>query len=225
MIKNKELYNIVLLVIIGCLIMAYVDAILSPNYAIKSLLKLNFFLIIPIGYSFINKKISFRNLFIFDKKRILLYVLFGCFVYVFILSAYFILGPYFDFSNITKTLENNIGVNKGNFVLVAVYISFINSLLEEFFFRGFAFLSLKKFTNRKVSYLFSASAFSLYHISIMINWFTPFLFIILILSLFVAGLMFNWLNERNDNIYTSWMVHLFSNLAINTIGFILFKII
>ena len=32
-----------------------------------------------------------------------------------------------------------MGVNAGNFVFVALYISIVNSLLEEFFFRGFAF--------------------------------------------------------------------------------------
>ncbi|WP_346888458.1 CPBP family glutamic-type intramembrane protease [Clostridium sp. UBA1056] len=59
----------------------------------------------------------------------------------------------------------------------------------------------------------------------MNNWFTPLLFILLIVSLFVAGLIFNYLNERFNNIYVSWIVHMSANLAINTVGFILFGII
>lgn len=205
--------------------MAWVDAILSPNYVIKSAIKLVLFLLLPLGYSIFDRRISFRNFFAFNRKTILSSMSLGIGVYTLILGAYFIAGSYFDFSQVTMTLENNIGVNKNNFVFVALYISFINSLLEEFFFRGFAFLALKKVTHRRVAYIFSASAFSLYHIGIMKSWFTPLLFILLIFSLFIAGMYFNWLNERKGNIFASWMVHMFANLAINTVGFILFDIL
>lgn len=225
MVNKKRLLSIMFLVILGCLIMAWVDAVLSPNYAIKSVLKLILFLMLPLGYSLVDRQISFRSLFIFDRKRILFSVLLGVGIYLLILGTYFILGPYFDFSNITVALQNNIGVNKNNFIFVALYISLINSLLEEFFFRGFAFLTLKKTTSRRTAYLFSAGAFSLYHVAIMTSWFTPLLYILLIASLFVAGILFNWLNEKNDNIYTSWLVHMCANFSINTIGFMLFGIL
>lgn len=172
-----------------------------------------------------DKEVSFTKLFVLDKKQIAHALILGFIVYVFILGSYLLIGPFFDFSNVTVTLENNIGVNKTNFVFVALYISFINSFLEEFFFRGFSFLSIKILASRKVAYVFSASAFSIYHVAIMTGWFTPVLFILLIFSLFVAGIIFNWLNERSNTIYPSWIVHLSANLAINTIGFMLFGII
>ena len=223
MTNNSKILWIIFLVITGCLIMAWVDVGLSPSYAIKSIIKLFLFLILPFGYSLLDRENSFRKLFFFEQKKFPFSVLLGVGVYMLIIGAYFLIGPYFDFSNITVTLQNNIGVNKNNFVFVSFYISVINSLLEEFFFRGFAFLTLKKLTSRKVAYLFSAGAFSIYHIAIMTSWFTPLLFVFLITSLFVAGLML--LNEKNDNIYTSWIVHISANLAINTIGFMLFGII
>lgn len=222
--KRRQLY-IKFLVIAGCLIMAWVDAIISPSYAIKSVIKLILFLLLPFGYSLIDEQVSFRSLFAFDKKTILFSMPLGIGVYILILGAYFIAGNYFDFSKVTMALENNIGVNKNNFVFVALYISFINSLLEEFFFRGFAFLSLKNVAPRKVVYVSSAGIFALYHIAIMKNWFTAPLFILLVFSLFIAGILFNWLNEKNDNIFASWMVHMCANFAINTIGFILFDIL
>ena len=64
-----------------------------------------------------------------------------------------------------------------------------------------------------------------YHTAMMIGWFSISLFILLLLSLIIAGFIFNYLNERNNNIYSSWMVHMFANFAINTIGFILFGIL
>lgn len=222
---KKRMYYLCSLVIIACLTMAWVELVLSPVYLVKSVIKLFLFLVIPLGYCFMDKEVSFTKLFVLDKKQIAHALILGFIVYVFILGSYLLIGPFFDFSNVTVTLENNIGVNKTNFVFVALYISFINSFLEEFFFRGFSFLSIKILASRKVAYVFSASAFSIYHVAIMTGWFTPVLFILLIFSLFVAGIIFNWLNERSNTIYPSWIVHLSANLAINTIGFMLFGII
>ncbi|MDR5660009.1 CPBP family intramembrane glutamic endopeptidase [Serpentinicella sp. ANB-PHB4] len=224
LLKKSGIY-IGIIVLIGCLIMAWIDAILMPNYAVKSAIKLVLFILLPLIYAKSNKQVSLRDLFILKPKAFLYSLMLGFIVYISILGAYFLLGPYFDFSNITKTLENNIGVNKSNFVFVAIYISIINSFLEEFFFRGFAFLTLKRVTSRKFAYIFSATAFSLYHVAIMTNWFTPGLFILLIASLFFSGLLFNWLNEKSGTIYSSWLVHMCANLAINTVGFMLFEIL
>ncbi len=223
--NRKSTYTIIFIVITACLIMGYVDAIISPPYMIKSLIKLSLFLALPLLFCLRDKSISFKNLFKANKKSISRALILGICVYGIILGAYFILGPFFDMSMITTSLENNIGVNKSNFVFVAIYISFVNSLLEEFFFRGFAFLSLKEVSNRKLSYIFSSLAFSLYHIAIMTNWFGLTLYMILIVSLFVGGLIFDWLNEKYNNIYSSWLVHMCANFAINTVGFILFGIL
>ncbi|WP_129600368.1 CPBP family intramembrane glutamic endopeptidase [Anaerophilus nitritogenes] len=225
MIHQKKHLCIMFLILIVCFIMAWIDGVLCSNYLIKSICKLFLFLIIPSGYYYYNQKITLSDLFRFSKQNMLFSLLLGIGVYFFIVGAYFTIGSYFDFSNVTITLESKIGVTKTNFIFVSLYISLINSFLEEFFFRGFAFLTLKKLTTKKVSYVFSAITFSLYHIAIMISWFTPLLFILLITSLFISGLLFNWLNEKSGTLYASWFVHICANLAINTIGFILFGIL
>ncbi|MCM3782526.1 CPBP family intramembrane metalloprotease [Neobacillus mesonae] len=226
MIKSrKNLISIILIIILSCIVMALVDAVLRPDYAVKSLIKWLLFLILPACYAFYTKEVSFVELFKFDKKSIKFAVLLGAAVFTLIMGSYILLGPYLDLTQITGALQSNMGVNAENFVFVAIYISIVNSLLEEFFFRGFAFLTLKSLTGRKFAYLFSAGAFAVYHIAMMTSWFTIPLFILMIVSLFAAGLLFNWLNEKAGNIYASWMVHMCANLAINTIGFILFGLI
>lgn len=222
---RKNWISIILIVVFSCAVMGYVDAVLKPDYAVKSIIKIILFLTLPALYAYYSKGVSFRALFKFDKKSIRFAILLGIGVFIFILGSYFLIGPYFDFTQVTEALQDNMGVHAGNFVLVAIYISIVNSLLEEFFFRGFAFLTLKKLASRRFAYLFSSGAFAVYHIAMMTSWFTISLFVLLIVSLFVAGVLFNWLNERNGNIYASWMVHMCANLAINTIGFILFGII
>lgn len=225
MTTRKKVITMVLMIVFGCITMAYVDAVTRPDYAVKSVIKIVLFLTLPLGFCLVHRDISFRSIFKLERKGLAFSVLLGVSVFVVILGSYFLLGPYFDLSQITESLESNTGINAGNFIFVAIYISIVNSLLEEFFFRGFAFLTLKKLTGRKFAYIFSAGAFAVYHIAMMTSWFTIPLFLLLIISLFVAGLLFNWLNERNGNIYTSWMVHMCANLAINTIGFILFGLI
>ena len=122
-------------------------------------------------------------------------------------------------------MNETTGVNKTNFLWVAIYISFINSLLEEFFFRGFAFLTLKKVTTKTFAYIFSSGAFALYHIAMMIGWFGVPVILISLLGLFIGGWIFDKFDDKKDNIYLSWLVHMFANFAINTIGFMLFGII
>ena len=148
----------------------------------------------------------------------------GLSIYMLIIGAYFILTTYIDLSEIRKILYKSRDVNKNNFFYVAVYISLLNSLLEEFFFRGFLFLSLNKITNRVLAYFVSALAFAIYHIGIMVDWANIVMFLLALITLFTGGLIFNYLNEKDKNIYNSWLVHMFVNFALNTIGLMMYGV-
>ena len=153
-----------MLISICCAIMAVVDGFIQPDYAVKSAIKIVLFLICPMIYSLVHKDINLKSLFGWNKKGAKLTIILAGAVYILIVGAYFLTRDIFNFSDITKSLSNNIGVTGERFIWVALYISFINSLLEEFFFRGFAFLTLKKLTTRKVAYIFSAIVFALWKI-------------------------------------------------------------
>lgn len=217
-------FQIPVLVAITCIIMAIVDAVIQPGYAVKSLIKIILFLLIPVFYGLFNKEVNIKKLIKPNKSGIVTAISLGAAVYVIILGAYFVFRNVFDFSALTTSLGETTGVNKSNFIWVAIYISFINSLLEEFFFRGFAFITLKKFTTRKFAYIFSSLSFALYHIAMMIGWFGVPVIIISLIGLFAGGLIFNKFDEKNENIYLSWLTHMFANFATNTIGFILFAV-
>ena len=175
MLKKKK--TIILIVLVGCLIMGFIDAVIRPEYLIKSFIKIILFSIMPLLYSRYDKDLNLSSLFkVKSKKEIIIAILSGIAVFLFILGAYFIIGKFFDFSKVVSSLSENVGVNNNNFIFVAIYISFINSLLEEFFFRGFAFLKLKEVSTRNFSYIFSSLAFALYHVAMMIGWFDISLF-------------------------------------------------
>lgn len=203
--------------------MSCVDGLWHPPYALKSAVKAVLFLLVPLGY-FLRHREALKTLFR-PGGALRRALLLGAAVYAAILFAYFLLRAQIDFSGIAAQLSGEAGVNGGNFLFVALYISFVNSLLEEFFFRGYAFLALRRLTSRPFAYAFSALAFAAYHAGMTAGWFRPAVWALAMLGLFAGGCVFNRLNEKEGSIYPSWLVHMCANFAINTVGFILFGMI
>ena len=221
--KKRSVVLIFAVTILCCAAMALVDGVLRPGYAVKSAIKVAMFMFVPLIASRIDRSVLYLPLLRPKKKGLLPAIALGVGIYAVILGGYFLVSPFFDFSKIAGALTTNAGVTKENFLYVSLYISFVNSFLEEFFFRGFVFTNLKQLSSRKLAYIFSATAFSLYHVAMMIGWFSPALFLLVMVGLAAGGMIFNWLNEKLDTIYCSWLTHMFANFAINTIGFMLLK--
>ena len=219
--KKRTTILILTVTVICCLAMALVDGVLRPGYAVKSAIKIALFMLIPLVASKMDHSVLYLSLLRPKKKGLMTAIALGVGIYVVILGGYFLVSPFFDFSQIAGALTDNAGVTKDNFLYVSLYISFANSFLEEFFFRGYVFTNLKQHSGRRLAYIFSAIAFSLYHVAMMIGWFSPALFLLVMVGLVIGGMIFNWLNEKLDTIYCSWMTHMFANFAINTIGFML----
>lgn len=210
-------------VIAACACMGIVDAVIQPGYVIKSIVKAMLFLCLPVLYAVLCRDGSLREIVMPNQRGFCLALIAGAAVYAVVLAAYLIFRNVFDFSALTSSLTASTGVNQQNFLWVALYISFVNSLLEEYFFRGFAFLAFRRQAKRSTAYCFSAAMFALYHIAMMIGWFDWVVIGLALAGLLAGGLIFNWFDERFGNIYMSWLVHMFSNFATNTIGFMLFN--
>ena len=207
--------------------MCVVDGIISPPYLYKSIIKVVIFVLIPMTYFLTEKGKTKRLVKLFHPKKRSVFVAGGLGIGVFlvVMLAFFALGNLIDLEGIRDSLTSDAGVNAANFLYVALYISFFNSLLEEFFFRGYAFLMLKEEKGRKFAYIFSCAMFALYHVGMTSGWFNILIYILSMAGLFIGGCIFNYLNEKCENIYPSWLVHMCANFGINTIGFILFGII
>ncbi len=204
-----------------------IDAFVHPNYFVKIPIKILFFLALPVMFFAKNKDAvdDFKKLFVLKKDGIVRALLLGIGVYAVIVGGYFLTRGIIDFSNVTSSLTQGMGITAKNFIYVSLYISLMNSFLEEFFFRGFGFITLKKYTTRKTAYIFSSTLFAVYHVGMLVGMFDLWALLLLLLGLIIGGYIFNWLNELNDNIYPSWFVHMFANFAINTVGFILFGVL
>lgn len=223
---RRNYLEIMILITILLICMYIVDYYIQPNYFIKSIIKIFLFLFVPTFYSVKAKAIPIKNLFkVRSVRDFLKSIALGVGIYIFIITCYFILKSFIDLDNIKSILDTSLSVNRNNFIYVSLYISFINSLLEEIFFRGFIFFNLKRSIPNLFAHSISAFTFSIYHVAMLMNWFNPILFLVALTGLFIGGLLFNWLNEENENIYNSWLVHMFANFAINTVGLIMFEII
>lgn len=217
--NKKATVWVLVAAVVCCAAMGIVDGVIRPAYWLKSAIKLLLFLGVPFCLARRFRQLEFGSLFRFQKKSFLISLGLGIGLYVLILGAYTLVSGFFDFSGIVDSLSENAGVTKENFLFVSLYISFINSLLEEFFFRGFLFTNLKGLCSRRFGYLFSAAAFALYHMGMVSGWFSPLLYLLVMAGLVAGGVIFNFLNEKQETICTSWLVHMFANFAINTIGF------
>ena len=222
----KKLY-VILAIIIFSLAVTFIDAVVHPPYFSKIPIKILFFLALPmLFFAFWREEWNeFKALFRFQKKGLLISLLLGIAIFGVILGGYFVTRGFIDFSGVTSSLTEGMGITADNFIWVAIYISIMNSFLEEFFFRGFGFITLKKYLNIKSAYFFSPVLFAIYHVGMLVGMFHPAVLALLMFGLIVGGLIFNALNDKLGNIYPSWFVHMAANFAINTIGFILFDVL
>ena len=206
-----------------CLAMSLIEVTFTPTYFVKAAIKLALFVILPMAVVIVRKDSGFFKVFKPNRKTLLPMLIVGILMYAFIVGAYFLLGGYFDLSGITSSLDE-IGVTESNFIFVAVYIAVCNSFLEEFIFRGFGFIGLSDKLGEIWASAFSAICFALYHVTMMIGWYSLPLTVLIIFALFIGGLILNYLDRKCKTLYPAWIVHIFANLAINTIGMILFNI-
>ena len=227
MTRKSPVAAIMLSVVVCAAVMSYTDAVIQPGYAVKSAFKAVLFLMVPLRWFFRNPQgiPMLKKLLIPEKRSFLTALVLGVGVYGLILGGYYGISLLLDLTEMILNMTAQGGVSPANFLWVSLYISFVNSFLEEFLFRGYAFLVLKEKIGRFRAYSFSAAMFALYHFGMFAGAVNVPIWIAALSGLFVAGVVLNWLNERSGNIYTSWIVHMFANFSINTVGFLVFGMI
>lgn len=199
------------------------DKILTYRYWITASLKVSIFLLTILFYFILTKD---DNILCYLKKpkklrkttRVLILLTF-----LTITIGYLISSLFFDYKQVVTGLkEQNITLK--NFKYIFVYIVFINSLLEEIFFRGFANILLAKYIGENKATIFSSLMFAIYHIAIMESMFNIGMMVLLVVGLFIVGFIFSYLNNKNKNIYNSYLVHMVANITLNAIALLLLNI-
>ena len=98
--KKRSVILIFAVTIICCVAMAVVDGILRPGYAVKSVIKMAMFMLIPLIASRVDRGVLYLPLLRPKNKGLLPAIALGVGIYVVILGGYFLVSPFFDFSKI-----------------------------------------------------------------------------------------------------------------------------
>ena len=225
--KVRKRNYIVLCLLVFSLAVTLIDALVHPPYFSKIAVKVVFFLALPLLFFVRNRedRAQFRALFRFRRRGITAALALGCAIYALILGGYFAVRGFVDFGAVTGTLTAGMGITADNFLLVAAYISLLNSLLEEFFFRAFGFMTLRRQLSGAAAWLLSPVLFAVYHTGMLWGMFHPAMIALLMLGLVAGGLIFNALCSRFESVYPAWFAHMAANFAINTVGCILFGVL
>ncbi len=138
-------------------------------------------------------------------------------------TAYFLFGGLLlDKENIAQSIGRQFIVNANTVLFVAPITIFLNSLVEEFFYRGFAFGLLVR-RNRVLGYLLPAVAFTVQHVFFFWFWLAWIPFCLATVGLIVFALVLQWLYERGDSIVAPWTVHICGDVAMMGIAVTLLR--
>ncbi len=210
---NKiKLYIPPMIAIIFTLVMMFIDVRGGSSYLTRSILKVIIFGVIPITF-LKYQKIEMPNLKINKiSKKVLIFAIIST---IAIICTGVLLIKLGMLENVRDSLANSVGVKPSNYILVFLYIVFINGPLEEIFFRH----SMLMICNSKLKTLISSFLFAIYHIGMLRGMFDFYLFVTAVLGLMLVGYLFIKINISKNSILNSVILHMFANLGINTIGF------
>lgn len=207
--KTHQSFIEYLYLFISAAIIFTITAFEGP-YILATILKIILWAIVPIWYVRKIRKTTIIHP-SYDKHSLTL----GLLAFGAVLLGYMVFGALIDAPALRTELAAQ-GITHVTLLGVFFYISFINSFLEEYFFRGFHVL---KPTLTRIIY--SSILFSLYHITIFWNYFSTLAIIISCIMLFVVGIAFCLLNKHHKSIWSSWVMHIFADLAICFIGMLI----
>lgn len=133
-------------------------------------------------------------------------------------GLYFLLSDMLlDKALITHKIGEQFSVTGKTVLLIAPITVFLNSMLEEFFYRGFAFGQLVQ-RHRVLGYLLPAGAFTIQHLFFIYHWMSPLPFAMAVLGLFVFALALQRVYEKAESLVAPWLIHVMGDVAMMSIA-------
>ncbi|RKX87411.1 MAG: hypothetical protein DRP58_02865 [Spirochaetes bacterium] len=198
------------------LVLYLLEQILLTPYIIKTIIKIPIFTLFPyiIQHYFIKEKFLVK----IKKSERGSVLLWAVFVFIIILLIAFAVKSSINTDAISQDFTDRMMLNRKSMIIAALYTIFFNSLIEEYFFRGFIFKNLLKSNLLVSAYIISSSAFAIYHVSIFKAWFSPGLMLLMLMGLFIGGLIFAYFAKKEKSILAPWIIHISADLALILFG-------
>jgi membrane protease YdiL (CAAX protease family) len=140
------------------------------------------------------------------------------------LAAYFCwLGPTGVFATVVpevkdKLLEFQIDT-PGKLIAMGLFYALLHSLLEEYYWRWFAFGQLRRLVPLPAAIAVSSIAFMGHHVIVLWDYLSWPWAVLASAAVAVGGAMWAWLYQRSGSIYAPWVSHLLIDAAIFAIAF------
>lgn len=138
---------------------------------------------------------------------------------VIFLSYWWIAKPFLDESAL-KNMLKGVGITHVyQYLLLAIYLTFVNSLIEEYVFRWFFYKQFQRIFSDHFAIVASALLFTLHH-SVVLAAYVPWYFNALAsLGVLSGGLLWSWLYYRYGQIWPSYVSHIGADVGVFLIGY------
>lgn len=211
------------------LFLFFVRAFFTPTYFTSSLYKIVFLL--PLVYRYYFHKKSWKNAlcegfsFSLFRKNISHALCWGVLFALLYGVGFLLFKNMLSTTVITSALQSFASITPANILFIGLYIIVVNSLLEEFFWRGFFFNETHSLYGWIVAYILTGLGFSLYHVTFFYSWFSLDLVLLAATGLFVYSLFMCMLFQKYNDLFTCWLIHAFVDVVQIGIGLWLFGLV
>ena len=132
-------------------------------------------------------------------------------IFVGTVGGYFMLQFMFEAEGVIQGAEQ-LGIRPSNVLIWGIYLSFVNSLIEEFFFRGYLFFALER-KSYSLAIIATSLLWSVYHVVIFVTLFHIYTVIFTLVGLFIIGVLLAYINRYGRSFINSWIVHIFADIG------------
>lgn len=105
-----------------------------------------------------------------------------------------------------------------HYVMYSLALSFLHSIIEEYYWRWFVYGWMRRLLPWKVSSCIAALSFTLHHVVILSQFFPSSLVLLLSFCVFVGGILWSMMYEMQHTLVGAWVSHSIVDLGIMAVG-------
>ncbi|MEJ2044960.1 MAG: type II CAAX endopeptidase family protein [Reinekea sp.] len=121
-----------------------------------------------------------------------------------------------------KDMMQSVGLTSPEkYVVLALYLTLINSLIEEYVFRWFFFKQLSQVMNPSSAVFFAAVLFTVHHTVVLAAYLPWYFNLLASLGVLSGGLIWSYLYYRYGHIWPSYISHIGADVGVFSVGYVL----
>ncbi len=153
-----------------------------------------------------------------DRRATILWSSIGCALAIIIILAFYLgFRGQFDPATLRAEVGTLFPLTLLNYLAVALVITFVNPLMEEYYWRGYLY---RKWAARGGG-IWIGGLFALHHLVIFGTWFPLHLLWILGIAFIGVGLFLTYLYKAINNLWAPLLTHIIADLTIVLLGYYL----